>query len=130
VLTLFQTLCRFGAVNDCSAARIRFPVHGPAKAGAELGCVLAEMGLHGMPGIPESHRWRRMPQHLLDPREGNPRQHTVNAEGVPEIMDSHIVQIGRLAALPEHFLSLAIAEREGEHRRREPAGIRHPMRGE
>jgi hypothetical protein len=54
----------------------------------------------------------------------------VDAKRVAQIMDSHVVQLGRLAALPKHLLRLPVGERVREYRIGRGAGVGHPVGGE
>jgi hypothetical protein len=62
-----------------------------------------------------------VPENLLEPGQGEPRLDPVDAERVAEVVDPHIVQVGRLAAFPEQLLRLAVGERQREHRISRPA---------
>jgi hypothetical protein len=71
-----------------------------------------------------------MSEDLLEPGQGESRLDPVDAERVAEIMDSHIVELGRLAALSEHLLRLTVGERMGKDGVSRAPGISHPVGGE
>jgi hypothetical protein len=54
----------------------------------------------------------------------------MDREGVPEIVDPHIVESGGLAGAPEHPLCLPVGPRVREHGVGRPASRRHPVRSE